>query len=138
MDRRLPSLPPLATVNLTNLIDVCLTLLIIFMLTAPMMHSNISVNLPRTSGAPAPAEPGLTVTVSADTLVYINDQPVARAALAQVMKVAREQHPGAAVYLKADRVVAYGTVAEIIAELKALGIDDLGLMTAPREDKAAP
>jgi biopolymer transport protein ExbD len=102
-----------------------------------MMRSSIAVNLPQTTNAPAPTEAGITVAVTADTLVYVHDQPVARAALAQVLQVVRAQHPGAGVYIQADRTVSYGTVAEIIGELKALGIDDLGLITAPREEKAA-
>jgi biopolymer transport protein ExbD len=138
MDRRPPPLPPLVNINLTNLIDVCLTLLIIFMLTAPMMRSSIDVSLPQTANAQTQVEEGIAVTVKSDSQVYVNDQPVARAALAQVVRVVREQHPGTGVYLKADRTVAYGTVAEIIGDLKAAGIDDLGLVTTPREERAAP
>src|ERR1700734_968882 len=66
---------PLAEINVTPLVDVMLVLLIIFMVTAPLMTSGVSVDLPKTSAQPlnSDSEP-LTVTIKADGSIFLQDQ----------------------------------------------------------------
>lgn len=122
-------LQPVASINLTNLVDVCLTLLIIFMITAPMLRSGVEVELPQVAAAAVPADEGLTITLTARQEILIQDQKVLIQALPQVMQNVLLQKPGQAVYLKADRSVPYGFVVEVIGKLKEQGIISLGLVT---------
>ena len=68
---------PLAEINVTPLVDVMLVLLIIFMVTAPLMTSGVSVDLPKTNAQPlnSDSEP-LTVTIKADGSIFLQDQPI--------------------------------------------------------------
>src|ERR1700760_2213759 len=68
---------PLADINVTPLVDVMLVLLIIFMVTAPLMTSGVSVDLPKTSAQPLnnDSEP-LTVSIKADGTIFLQDQSI--------------------------------------------------------------
>ena len=68
---------PLAEINVTPLVDVMLVLLIIFMVTAPLMTSGVSVDLPKTNAQPlnSDSEP-LTVSIKADGTIFLQDQGV--------------------------------------------------------------
>src|SRR4051812_19373 len=68
---------PLAEINVTPLVDVMLVLLIIFMVTAPLMTSGVSVDLPKTNAQPltSDSEP-LTVTIKADGTIFLQEQGV--------------------------------------------------------------
>ena len=66
----------LSEINVTPLVDVMLVLLIIFMVTAPMMQSGIGVNLPQAETESAPADEGLTLTVTKDRYIHIGDTPI--------------------------------------------------------------
>jgi biopolymer transport protein TolR len=121
-------LQPVASINLTNLVDVCLTLLIIFMITAPMLRSGVEVELPQVAAA-VPADKGLTITLTARQEIIIQDQKVLVQSLPQVMQNFLLQKPGQAVFLKADRSVPYGFVVEVIGKLKEQGVNNLGLVT---------
>src|ERR1700733_13762827 len=68
---------PLAEINVTPLVDVMLVLLIIFMVTAPLMTSGVSVDLPKTTAQPlnSDSEP-LTVSIKADGAIFLQNEPV--------------------------------------------------------------
>src|SRR3954469_23649019 len=68
---------PLAEINVTPLVDVMLVLLIIFMVTAPLMTSGVSVHLPKTTANPlnSDSEP-LTVSIKADGSIFLQDQAI--------------------------------------------------------------
>ncbi len=123
---------PLEGINITNLIDVCMALLIIFMITAPLMRSGLEVDLPRTESAQPQAEAGITVVLTADSRIYINDQPVSEKAFPGVIKALAGSGPGRPVFLKADRRVPYGRVVEMLGLLKEMKVDQVGLVTEPQ------
>jgi biopolymer transport protein TolR len=126
----------MADINVTPLVDVMLVLLIIFMVTAPMMMQGMDVALPQTTSAPLSAEKEhLTVTVNQDQRVYINDYEVSVDALEEKMKKIMEGRPDQKVYLRADKTVPYGLVASVISEVKNAGIEKLGIVTEPMEEK---
>src|ERR1700758_1532518 len=84
----------LADINVTPLVDVMLVLLIIFMVTAPMLHQGISVALPK----PAPTtlrsglEAPIVLSISRDGLYYINETPVARGLLKDRLRAILRNH----------------------------------------------
>src|SRR5262245_66597489 len=73
--------PTLSEINIIPLVDVILVLLLIFMLTAPLMHRGIDVNLPRSAAKPTAVEERMVLTLTKDQTVFLNDKPIAIAAL---------------------------------------------------------
>lgn len=126
---------PLDSINITNLVDVCMALLIIFMITAPMMRSGVEVSLPKADSSRPQIEEGLTIILTRDSRILINDQPVSKQAFSQVVKAQLVGNPERPVYLKADQVVPYGLVVEVIGQLKELQVANLGLVTDPKAAK---
>jgi len=127
---------PMSEINVTPLVDVMLVLLIIFMVTAPMMQEGVSVNLPQATGAPLedPEEAKkITVTVSADGKILVNDVEVTEGDLHERLLQATRTNPKVEVNLRADKAVQYGIVVRVIAVLTRAGITKLGMITAPQE-----
>ncbi len=126
---------PLDSINITNLVDVCMALLIIFMITAPMMRSGVEVSLPKADSSRPQIEEGLTIILTRDSRILINDQPVSKKAFSQVVKSQLAGNHERPVYLKADQEVPYGLVVEVIGQLKELKVSNLGLVTDPKATK---
>ena len=121
----------LADINVTPLVDVMLVLLIIFMVTAPMLHQGISVALPKTAttNLRSTLEDPIVLSISRDGLFYINETPVARGLLKERLKAILRGRKEKAVLLKADRSLSYGTVVETLDLLNRMGIESLGMIT---------
>jgi biopolymer transport protein TolR len=121
----------LADINVTPLVDVMLVLLIIFMVTAPMLHQGISVALPKTAttNIQSSTEDPIVLSISRDGLFYINQTPVARGLLRDRLRAILRGRKEKAVLLKADRGLSYGTVIETLDLLNRMGIESLGLVT---------
>ncbi|MGH7787001.1 MAG: ExbD/TolR family protein [Candidatus Binatia bacterium] len=122
----------LSQINVTPLVDVMLVLLVIFMVTAPIMHQGVSVNLPRVAAGPLTGdEVQLVVTVTARGAVYLNDTVLNPSELqTKLQAIAREQ-PDRNLYLRADATVPYGDVMRVIAAIRQAGIQRLGMVTDP-------
>ncbi len=121
----------LADINVTPLVDVMLVLLIIFMVTAPMLHQGISVALPKTAttNIQSTMEDPIVLSISRDGLFYINQTPVARGLLRDRLRAILRGRKEKAVLLKADRGLSYGTVIETLDLLNRMGVESLGLVT---------
>ena len=121
----------MADINVTPMVDVMLVLLIIFMVTAPMLHQGISVALPKTAttNIQTQLEDPIVLSISRDGLYYINETPVARGLLRDRLRAILRGRKEKAVLLKADRGLSYGTVIETLDLLNRMGIESLGLVT---------
>jgi biopolymer transport protein ExbD len=128
-------LKPLEAINITNLIDVCMALLIIFMITAPLMRSGLEVDLPQTESAQPQAQAGITVVLTADARIFLNDQSVSQKAFPGVLKALLAGDPNRPVFIKADRSVPYGRVVEMIGQMKEMKVNQVGLVTEPKAGK---
>jgi biopolymer transport protein TolR len=127
----------MSEINVTPLVDVMLVLLIIFMVTAPMLEQNVSVDLPQAKGEPVAREESrdkIVVSVSSQGSIYVNDVSVPEDKLAEKIVEATTSNPSQPVYLRADRTVIYGTVIRIMVALKAAGIPNVGMITTPEEE----
>jgi len=121
----------LSQINVTPFVDVMLVLLIIFMVTAPMMEKGVEVQLPEVENAPAiegMKEP-LVVTVNDKGEISIGSAQVESVqkltpVLQQVLAKRKEKE----VFLEADRKVAYGRVVQVMAAIKAAGVEKLGMV----------
>jgi biopolymer transport protein TolR len=121
----------LSEINVTPLVDVMLVLLIIFMVTAPMMQSGIGVDLPSAETDSSPAEEGLTLTISADRYIHIEDQAVNQFLLEQKLKEYFYGQENKIVFLRADKNLSYGFVIQIVDIIKKSGVQVLGLVVEP-------
>jgi len=120
-------------INVTPLVDVMLVLLIIFMVTAPLMQQGIEVDLPKVaaSGVDVTEDPFILI-ISADDKIKAGETSVALNDLQTKVKAIFETRKNKQVYIQADRKVDYGFVAEVMAELRAAGIFNIGLITLPK------
>jgi biopolymer transport protein TolR len=121
----------LADINVTPLVDVMLVLLIIFMITAPMLHQGIEVALPRADADAMQLEVDdpIVLSINRDGIVYVQDDPVHPTQLVERLKPLVEARRGEAVFLKGDRDLAYGRVVEVLDILHRGGIEQIGMVT---------
>lgn len=123
----------LSEINVTNLVDVILVLLIIFMITAPLLQSGIDVQLPRTTSAAEDPSEGIIVTITEEGGVFINDVYRTPEKWESELEHLRRQSPGQKAYLRADEKVSYGLVVEVLGAMKRIGFEEVGLVTRPVE-----
>jgi len=126
----------IAEINITPLVDVMLVLLIIFMVTAPMLVQGLQVELPREATSqlkPAAREP-VILTLTRQRAILVGERAVPAASLAAGLGPLLAGGPRP-VYLKADREVPYGFVVQILAELNRMGVEEIGMVTAPPEPR---
>jgi biopolymer transport protein TolR len=122
----------LAEINVIPLVDVVLVLLVIFMVTAPMLHRGLDINLPTTAANTIKAEERLIVTIQKDRSLSLGNDPISLVALRAKLQEARTSNPLVSVYLRADQTVPYGTVVQIMDEVKGAKIERLGMVTGPK------
>lgn len=128
----------LSEINVTNLVDVVLVLLIIFMVTAPLLQSGIDVRLPQTATAADEPSEGIVVTITKEGGVFVNDvYRTAQQWEEELSRLIRNQ-PGSKAYIRADAEVNYGLVVEILGIMKKLGLNDVGLVTQPSLKEMPP
>jgi len=121
----------LADINVTPLVDVMLVLLIIFMITAPMLHQGIEVALPQADADPITlrVDDPLVLSVNRDGLVYVQDEPIHPSQLLERLAPLLEARDEDTVFLKGDRELPYGTIMEVLAILNQGGILQVGMVT---------
>jgi len=126
----------MSDINVTPLVDVILVLLIIFMVTAPMMQQGIDVELPQTTSNPMEGqEERLVITINAKREVFINQEKVDPLLLRRRLERTAAAKLNQEVLLRADRNVPYGFVVQTMAEIKNAGIEKLGMVTQPLEER---
>ncbi|MGA6927295.1 MAG: protein TolR [Desulfosarcina sp.] len=126
----------MSDINVTPFVDVMLVLLIIFMVTAPMMIQGVDVALPEVSAKPMVTEKdNLTVTIDRESHVYINDFQVRTDFLREKLEKILAGKTDREVFFRADKDVPYGVVVGVMAEIKAAGVDRLGMVTDPFEER---
>lgn len=122
----------LSEINVIPLVDVVFVLLIIFMVTAPMLHRGLDVNLPTSAANTIKAEERLIVTIQKDRSLSLGNDPISLIDLRSRLQEAKASNPFISVYLRADQTVPYGTVVQIMDEVKGAKIERLGMVTGPR------
>ncbi len=129
--RRLTS--NLSEINVTPLVDVMLVLLIIFMVTAPMMQSGLTVNLPAAETKTNPSSGGLVLTVTKDNYIYMEEQVINLFLLETRIKNYFLNKKKKIVFIRADKDVTYGFVISVMDALKKAGIETVGMIVDQKE-----
>jgi len=121
-------------INVTPLVDVMLVLLIIMMIVAPLLQKGAPVRLPTAANsADKPETQGQTVVaVTAGGEYYVNGVPIPDSDLLRRVQEILEPQTEKVVLIKADEDASYGKVMEAMDELRAAGIEDMGLITERR------
>ena len=123
---------PLAEINTTPLVDVMLVLLVIFIITAPLFHEAVPIDLPRAAANRLDDKPQvLAVAIDAAGQVYLNGAPIDAATLASHLRAAVADGSTGELQLRADRGTRYERVAEILADAQRAGLTRIAFVTDP-------
>src|SRR6185369_9442871 len=124
-------LPLNAEINVVSLIDVMLLLLVIFMITAPLMQGGVDIQLPETNAKPLESKDGMNITVNSKNEIFVDNDKMDISQFRLLFKSISKNRTRNGVYLRADRNVPYGTVAQLMAIMNGAGVTNVGLVTQP-------
>jgi biopolymer transport protein TolR len=123
------SIGTLSEVNVIPLVDIVFTLLIIFMIIAPMIHKGIEVQVPdSTVGETMPEHDFHMVSLTQEGALWFDNQEVTLETLPGYLHNMPADTP---VYVQSDKHVPYGQVVDVITAIKEQGIRRVGLVTTP-------
>jgi biopolymer transport protein ExbD len=119
-------------INMTPLVDIMLVLLIIFIVTVPVMHHAVNIDLPRVSNTRLETRPEtVRLGVDADGRYFWNDVSVDDSQLARQLASAAAQEPQPELHIRGDRLVRYERVALAMAAAQQSGLHKIGFVTEP-------
>ena len=121
---------PMSEINVTPFVDVMLVLLIVFMVTAPLLTVGIPVDLPKVKAdALTDQKDPIEITVKLDGSVYLGESIVEVENLIPRLNAITDKNTQARIYVKGDRVVAYGRIMEIMSLVNSAGYVKVALVT---------
>jgi biopolymer transport protein TolR len=129
------SLPLTADINVTSLVDVAFTLLVIFIITAPILQGGIELELPRVEAGPITQAEGVIVSIDEAGVIHLDEAPMAsREEFLEFFPRFMQERRGAPVFVRGDRRVAYGEVMELFGLLRQMDVAQINLVleTPPR------
>ena len=123
-------------INVTPMVDIMLVLLIIFMVVTPMLQHGITVNMPKDLNNPEEdqriiKDTSVVISIPADGEYYLGKVKVGKDQLkekVEKMLSAIKKEEDKIVYIKSGIGVSYGDVVTVINEVRALGVDKIGLV----------
>jgi biopolymer transport protein ExbD len=125
---------PKSDINVTPLVDVMLVLLIIMMIVAPLLQQGVALKLPiaQNSSEKPETQEDTVVAITADGRLHVNGIAVPEGDLRRRVEEALEQKKQRILIIRADEDAAYGDVMDAMDELRAAGLEDIGLITERR------
>jgi biopolymer transport protein ExbD/biopolymer transport protein TolR len=141
-NKKRKSPPPVADINVTPMVDVMLVMLIIFMVITPMLSKGVSVDLWKAKN-PIPMQAAdksdaVVVAITKDGKTYLVTTQVPADQLAPKVKDMLTNRLDKMVFVKSDSRARYEKVVEVVDNLRAAGVDQIGLLTDQLTDKKAP
>src|SRR3954469_19509615 len=123
-----------AEINVTPLVDVCLVLLIIFMVVTPMLQKGVPVNLPVTEEPEKTPDTDkqLQISVKADGSVYLGSTVVRKEQVQSELEQIHQKSPDREVAVKGDKMVKYGAVLDVLKSCREVGFNNVGLIAQPK------
>jgi biopolymer transport protein TolR len=133
-------------INVTPMVDIMLVLLIIFMVVTPMLQHGVTVNLPKDLKNPEEdqriiKDNSIVIAIPSDGEYYLGKDPVKKEQLkdkVEKMLALIKKEEDKVVYIKSSVGVSYGDVVNVINEVRALGVDKIGLVADKKKDGEAP
>lgn len=122
-------------INVTPLVDVCLVLLIIFMVVTPMLQKGVPVVLPVTDNPDKkPDNPDQTIiSVKADSTIYIEQNWVPKNEFLSKVKELKDRKPNAEILIKGDARLRYKDVKKVMDMLNEAGFENVGLISEKKK-----
>ena len=131
--------PPVADINVTPMVDVMLVLLIIFMVITPMLSKGVPVEKVRTNNPlsmkAADRDDSIIVSVTRDGRTFLETTATAPDQLPGKVRDLLTNRLDKMVYINADQRARYEKVVEVVDNLRAAGVDQIGLLTEPIDNK---
>jgi biopolymer transport protein ExbD len=131
--------PPVADINVTPMVDVMLVLLIIFMVITPMLSKGVSVDLAKTKNPiamqAADKSDAIVIAVTRDGKAFLNTTQIKPEDLAPKVKDLLANRTDHMVFVKSDQRAKYSVVLEVVQNLQAAGVDQLGLLTEQAQNE---
>jgi biopolymer transport protein ExbD len=118
-------------INVTPLVDVCLVLLIIFMVVLPAMVNGVDVNLPTISSESSVEDRVLPVTVKEDGSVYVGTLVIRRDEFLSSLRAMHAKEASRPIAVRSDKRVPFGDVASVLAECREAGWQNVTLVGTP-------
>jgi biopolymer transport protein TolR len=117
-------------INVTPLVDVCLVLLIIFMMVTPLLHKEVDVQLPQTPepGQIVEVDRQVKVSIQESGAIWVNGLPVPRELLTSTLTDMHAVAPDRPVVVQGDRRLRYGEVRRILELIQRAGFRNVGLI----------
>ncbi len=130
-----------SNINVTPMVDVMLVLLIIFMVITPMLQKGASVDMAKvnnpTSMPDADKEDAVLVVVMRDGQIYLGTSRITLDQLTDKVKDRLADKPDKRIFIRADMRAKYGAVVDVVDNVRAAGVDDVGLLTEQKHGGAA-
>jgi biopolymer transport protein ExbD/biopolymer transport protein TolR len=141
--KKKPDQPPVSDINVTPMVDVMLVLLIIFMVITPMLTKGIQVNMVKTKNPiamqAADKSDAILIAVTKDGRSYLNNTQMPPEDLAPKVKDLLTNRLDKTVFIRADQRAKYEKVVTVVDNLRAAGVDQVGLLTEQiQKDKNKP
>src|SRR5689334_19011809 len=133
--------PPVADINVTPMVDVMLVMLIIFMVITPMLSKGVSVDMAKAKN-PIPMQAAdksdaIVCAITRDGKTWLNTNQLNPEDMPQRVKDLLTNRLDKTVFVKADARARYERVVDVVDNLRAAGVDNLGLLTEQLQDKNA-
>jgi biopolymer transport protein ExbD/biopolymer transport protein TolR len=131
-----------SNINVTPMVDVMLVLLIIFMVITPMLQKGVTVDLAKVNNPEqmpdADKEDALIVAIMRNGDVFFGNDRISPDQLTNKIKDRIANRVDKRVYVRADQRAKYKSVVEVVDNVRAAGVDDLGLLTEQRKQTGTP
>jgi biopolymer transport protein TolR len=124
-------------INVTPLVDVCLVLLIIFMVVTPLLQKGVSVQIPQTDNPDKKPENSkqklISVAYTSPPAYYMDQKQYSKAEFQQALDELYQRNAGAELVIKADQRLKYGDVKDVFKMTKDAGFQDVGLIAEKKQ-----
>jgi len=127
----------LSEINITPFVDVVLVLLIIFMLTAPILESGITMEVPKTKTVRTVPQEKVVVTIDKDKNYYVGNDMVNIHLLGQTVQNQIKAAANQPVYIRSDGNVNFGTFVQVVDALKQANVTNMVIVTEPLSTKGS-
>ena len=120
----------ISQINVTPMVDVMLVLLVIFMITAPLLKVGVPINLPKTKAKALPEDQTpLSITINKEEKIFVQDTEISLEKLIPKLISISKNRNDRKIFIRADKVLSYGKVVEVMAIITSAGFNKIALVT---------
>ena len=120
----------ISQINVTPMVDVMLVLLVIFMITAPLIKVGVPINLPKTKAKALPEDQTpLSITINKEERIFVQNTEISLEKLIPKLISISKNRNDRKIFIRADKVLSYGKVVEVMAIITSAGFNKIALVT---------